>query len=253
MGSDKRSNKPRSDYVYAKTNGVVDRLQVSYNPLNDTFCLEGAEPGSSRFVRSYMRDSGKEKIITSAQSKNSEVSLNPLTFLKQNFDHLVAVDTNRISSSQGDIAVAVAYYVPNILSEYDGKIPFCPLACYAMLNVYPGLNPEILGWNLVIQNRLASETARRRRIGLIVDSELGRLGQFNTRALPYIGSEFLPTHVQLLYATDAATDTIQNQMLRYCHNAADSAKLAVVEKLQSVLWSPNPYCRGVVEIMAEAG
>lgn len=238
--------------MYARSNGVVDHLQISYDQVSDTFRLEGAEPGSSRFVRSYKRDSGKERIITSAQSKNSDVSLNPLTFLKQNFDHLVAVDTNRISTAQGDIAVAVAYQVPDMLSKYDYEIPFLPLACYAMLNVYSGLNPEILGWHLVIQNWLGSETARRRRIGMVVDSELDQLDQFNSRALPYIGHELLPTHVQFLYATDAAADTIQNQMLRYCDNAANAAKLVVAERLQFVQWSPNPYCRGVVEITARS-
>ena len=247
-----KNSKPRSDWICAELNGVVDHFSFAYDPITDSIRFDNNRLNSSHLVRSYERDSGKDKIVTSVQSKNGDVTFNQLTFLKNNFDHLVAVDTNQMKYPEGNIAVTFAYYVPDVLSNYGNRVPFFPFVGYAMIDVDPRINPEVLGWNLVIQSQLGSITAQRRRIGLVVDSELDKVDRFNSGELPYIGTEKLPKHVQLIYASDAVSDTIYNQMLRYCHKVSNLAKKEIVNKINLIPWSSSPYCRGVVQFQGKS-
>jgi hypothetical protein len=89
------------------------------------------------------------------------------------------------------------------------------------------------------------------RVGLVVDSELGKIEKINNGILPYIGSFLLPSHIKLLYASDAASDTLQNQMIKYCHRAALSAKKAIIDSVDSIPWNDCPFCDGVIEVVCK--
>lgn len=54
-------------------------------------------------------------------------------------------------------------------------------------------------------------------IGIITDSDLINHSAINKRKIPLIENYFLPQNIELIFATDAASDTIFNQMIRWCH------------------------------------
>ena len=248
MSKSRQEKKQRSDWIYARTDGVVDKLVFTYDPRDQTFGLENAEPGSTKLVRSYERASGKDKVIVESVSKTDRATFDSLPFLQANFDYPVAVDTNYGAADSPDIAISVAYHVPKRLSTYHDQIPFNPLIGFVFRGVYPGLNPERLGWWMVIQHCLGSAIAVSSRVGLVVDSELGSLEAINSREKPLIGNEMLPEHIQLLYASDAAADTLQNQMIRYCDRSATDAKPSVLRQTKGIDWSECEYCRGFLII-----
>ena len=56
------------------------------------------------------------------------------------------------------------------------------------------------------------------RVGLIVDSDLGNLSDFNKRVKPVSDEFYLPTNFELIYASDRANDNILNEVIITCHS-----------------------------------
>jgi hypothetical protein len=143
--------------------------------------------------------------------------------LKQNYDFLIAVDTNTEVVDGTRLSTCFSYVVPRKLAEHDDKVLFVPLCGYVFINVREFINPELLGWHLILKNHVETVPAKIARVGMIVDSNLGNLPKINQRGMPYLLEHKLPAHVTLIYASDAMTDTLPNQMLRYCDKAAEQA------------------------------
>jgi hypothetical protein len=56
-----------------------------------------------------------------------------------------------------------------------------------------------------------------KRIGLLVDSDLGNHDKYNARELPIAGDFFLPEKYQLIYATsDSGKDNLLNKFMGLC-------------------------------------
>lgn len=93
-------------------------------------------------------------------------------------------------------------------SFYYG-VPFC------FLFRKPIGNPETLGWCLLIQELTGGSVYRKSpSIGIVVDSELGRLKEINARQAPIRSELSLPSNVTLIYGADAAADTAVNHLIR---------------------------------------
>ena len=71
-----------------------------------------------------------------------------------------------------------------------------------------------------------------------MDSELGLLPKINTRQRPYYKEHFLPDYATLIYASDAESGVLPNEMLRYCHTMADKL-LEFLERKCPVIPEPN--------------
>lgn len=217
----KKSSKTRHDAIMGTVSVGHSYLTVSYDSSDGTLRLHEAEPDSLHLVRSYERASGKDKVLNSMKANDPNVSFDIWPQLKKSFDYLIAVDTNTRTVAGRRLSVAFAYYSPKPLNSMTNEIPFDPLGGFAMLDVKTHINPERLGWHLVLKHHFQDLSAKF-RTGLIVDSELGNLKSINDRHSPYYRDYLLPKGVTMLYASDAASDQLPNQMIRYCDKAAES-------------------------------
>jgi hypothetical protein len=68
-----------------------------------------------------------------------------------------------------------------------------------------------------------------RKIGVIVDSDLGNLNDYNQRMKPICDNYFLPAEFELIFASDKVTDNIFNRMIATCHKLS-SIMLEKIEK-----------------------
>jgi len=92
-------------------------------------------------------------------------------------------------------------------------------------------NPEVSAWHqlMLIAQRFEQEPSKK-RIGFIVDSELGKIRDINYRKIPLIDNYYLPKNFELMYATDASgsEEYIPNRLIRYC----DSNSKKVLANIQ---------------------
>lgn len=238
--------KPRIERIQGVTAGMVSKITVTYDPSEGTIRIHELDPDSVTVSRSYNRESGKEKVTTAIKPRREDVSFDIWRELKASYDYLLAVDTNTTESHGMKISVTTAYVVPKRLSELTSEVHFVPLCGYVAVNVKSSVNPETFGWHLIIKNHLGRSLENKGRVGVIVDSELDRLPNINSRMAPYYGKYFLPHNATLIYASDATADQLPNQMIRYCDKAATDAMGKILKRPEQLrgLPSDDPNCDG---------
>lgn len=233
MGKKSRQERPRKDYIYATTKGEVSHLTVHYDPVQDRVTIADADPDTARLETSYERpSSGKEKVVSSIAAPSSGASFSTFTTLKDSFDYLIAIDTNTKKIGDHQLSVCASYLIEQPLKSYVREVPFVGGPCYAMLDVNEAVNPERLGWHLIIKNHFRAPSDV--RIGVIVDCELGEHQGMNSGAVPYYEGYFLPDNISLIYASDASNDSLVNQMIRYCDKLAARAISEISGKIDDL-------------------
>ncbi len=172
---------------------------------------------------SYERESGKEKVVLSSQSTGQFAQFETNTQIKENYDFLFAIDTNTEIIDETRVSITASYHVPKNLRNYTDFIEFIPFAGLEIDEVSKAINPEIVGWFLTIKQILQSPTYNKSiRIGVIVDSELSKLSDFNQRRLPYYKESFLPDNIWFIYASsDTGKEYTSNIMISYCDKMAE--------------------------------
>lgn len=244
----------REDVVTGIVNCDSGSLSVSYDHMDESILLHGAEQGSVRLERGYQKQSGRNKVLLSVSSDDPKISFNSLKALRANFDHLIAIDTSTTHEDGVRISATIAYCVPNPLSSYRAEIPFIHLCGYVMVNVKEGVNPETLGWYLILSNHVSKGSQKNLRIGVVVDSEFGKISKINSRESPYYAGNFLPSNATLIYAADAAADTLPNQMLRMCDKTSKVARAHFAKRVIELrsLKSADPNCDGYAYFRAKS-
>jgi hypothetical protein len=211
----------RDDYVYGVVSASnVSEITVRYDARTGKIELLGADPGSTKVVRSYKRVSGKDDKVVSSVPQEGGAPFDPDDALRS-FDCVVAMDTNKRTIAGKECAVCFSYYVPVNFTQHRGDIPYTPLAAYLIVGVGKGVNPERIGWHLTLKNNLpAYNESAHGKLALVTDSELGLHPDINARKIGYYADHMLPDGAALVYASDKETSTIGGAMLKACHNAA---------------------------------
>jgi len=234
MGKNSRQKRPRRDYIYATTKGEVSHLTVRYDPAQDRVTIADADPDTVRLETRYVRpSSGKEKVVSSIAAPSLGASFSTFMALKDRFDYLIAIDTNTKKIGDHQLSICATYLIEQPLKSYVSEVPFVAGPCYAILDVNEAVNPERLGWHLVIKNHFRAPPNV--RIGVIVDCELGEHLGINSRAIPYYEGHLLPENVSLIYASDASSDSLVNQMIRYCDKLAARAISEISGKMDDLM------------------
>ncbi len=235
MAKKNGKSKQRDDYVY----GIVDatatgEIAVRYDSRTGKIELVGAQPGSTKVVRSYKRDTGKDDKVVSSIPHETGAPFDPDDALKA-FDCVVAMDTNKRTIAGKECAVCFSYFIPVRFTEHEGDVPYNPLTAYFIIGINEGVNPERIGWHLTLKNNLpAYDPSVHGRLALVTDSELGLHPDINARKIGYYGDQMLPDGAALVYASDKETDTIGGTMLKACHNGATR----VIEEMRK---RANPF------------
>lgn len=199
------------------TSGEDRTLSVHYDPQTDQLEIEGAETGSTRTERSYIRETGKPKVVASIPSDGKSAFAAKDALLS--YDWVVAADTNSKSLFGKRCGVCVSYFTPTSPAQCDKKVgvPFRVLAAYLIVDIREGVNPERIGWHLTLSRHLGALIPQSQRIALVVDSELGLHRDINARTIGYYRDVILPPQVSISYSSsDTDNETLGGQMIRLC-------------------------------------
>ncbi|MDN3681802.1 hypothetical protein QWZ04_15970 [Vibrio tapetis subsp. quintayensis] len=219
MSSDK---KPRIDKIQFTTKEKVSQITFTYDRTRDGFILPDANSESIKVERSYDRDSGKPKVLSNVPGVTNFASFDVDRMLMEEYDYLISIDTNSRELKGKKISICTCYYVPGKLRQHKNGVPFYQLTSYIIVNPNMDVNPEQIGWALVINNNLKLPLDDKDEImAIVVDSEKDSLPKYNTRSKPYLGQSYLPEQLKFCYASDKDKDTLPGQMLKMCHNVSN--------------------------------
>lgn len=218
----KQDKKDRIEWIEFQSSGQSSSVKMTIDPFKNSIKLHEVDYENLKLKRTYERLGKSEKVLLSINHHKDEIFFNPLDALKSQYQHLIAIDTNTINIENKIYGVTVAYAVPKELKFYENnEIPYIPLCAYVLVDIAEGVNPEKIGWNLVLTRNINPANFRSGNLlGIIVDSELGDHDRINSREIPYYENNILPDYANLIYASDATADSLPNQMIRHCDSTA---------------------------------
>ena len=146
------------------------------------------------------------------------------------YDYILAIDTNTKEINGEKISVGCIVRCKLDLSklpEFHASV--WPDACVEVRNTR--VPPEQLFWEVVLRGVEGNASYNEMgSVGVIVDSELGRLEDINTRSKPIRSDFFLPQKCQLVYASaDKGTEWLGYHLIKLCDKVASF----VLQKLET--------------------
>lgn len=207
---------PRDHYVVGHTAGIVSELTFTVDPLTGIPSVLELDPTSLRSQISYARKKTDKVLTSSPVDSFAALDKSFIDRMREQFDYLIAVDTNteldRIDGYK--VSACCICCIVDPLAVVIDQIKYEHLAAYLILDSGDEGNAELLGWHLVATVHINTPFLRTKRVGVIVDSELGDHVAINARTKPYYGNHLLPANMTLVYASDAAAETFINGMIK---------------------------------------
>ena len=180
--------------------------------------------GNSVDVIKYIdrsEESKKNKIISFYTSKDKLIEINETDLLRE-YDAIFVVDTNTeiVNNMKRCIGIVGAIVYDSDTSEF-ALVPVCHTIYETPID---DMNYEKYTWNILVDNIQSSATYSKKRIGIVVDSFLDDIFDYNKGKL--ILPEFqLPHNIKLMYASsDKSGDGLLNWAIKQCDKAANSLK-----------------------------
>ncbi|MFA1624355.1 hypothetical protein ACDY96_16400 [Rhizobium mongolense] len=178
---------------------------------------------------SYDRPKG-EKVLTRVPQSASTLSFDIQRALLANFDYTVAIDTNSrtINGRSVSVTAVVAFEEapppPGASAYWKLDVPFC----WEFVDLTTE-KTENFGWLAAYERLLAGgQIGAGTRVGMIVDSDLGNIPNFNDRSAPFFEDWYLPPGVQLVYASaDSGGENVVNRVLQTADSVSTQALDAI--------------------------
>ncbi|WP_216905739.1 hypothetical protein [Synechococcus sp. CCY 0621] len=216
-----QEKKPRRTSYSFTTADKVDNIEIGVRSGKDG-TLEVCpvtEVKEAHVTTQYERPK-KPKILTKVPTGDRPAKVN-INEAIADYDLLLAVDTNtkevagyRLSVTS--VVMARLVPTPNAGLSCNYEIPLS----IEFTSIHG--NPERIGWVLALKELLrCSLINQSSRIGMVVDSELGLLAEFNSRRQPLFGCDFLLGGVELIYGgSDGGAELIPNKLIRKAEKAS---------------------------------
>jgi hypothetical protein len=236
-----KSNKPRTtkvdcwfdQEVYVRTfkyDSVLSQLQLigkrSFVEIIDSVLL----PDTATLQHYYERKH-KPKILCAAFFKNRQPRTNINHFLTE-LDIHFAIDTNTIEIAEiGEVSMT-AVFMGQQSTANGAETIASNKRYYIEANIDVEGKAENFAWKNLIETIEKDEQFRNfTKIGIIVDSDLQELEQYNSLEKPLYSNFYLPNRFQLLYATDASgnQEFAPNKLISICDKTATEALDFVVK------------------------
>ena len=179
-------------------------------------------PSFAAIGAGYERDSGKYKSTTRVAVDPQNISASVPVWVNR-YDRLFAVDTNTINLDGNDLAVTCCIHaeVEFVENKWNARIELVDALVFSK----PHLKPELIGWLDVI-SRINTDPSV--QIGLVVDSELGMIPEFNIRKTPIANGIFLPPNIELIYAS---SDHDKNVPFNFLISKCDADASLLIKKI----------------------
>lgn len=213
---------PRDEWIYGHATKEVSSLTFQMDPITGQLNILEIDPSTIRRQITHKREGKDDKVLYSAPANDFSLLAGDFQDLQTRFDYLMAVDTNTLKDIHGGYRVSACsiYVVKENLRSIRSDLPFAHHASFLILNTDHEAKSEPIGWHLAITQSLVPQFLASNRIGMIVDSELGKHLDINAGKEPYYGAYLLPPLLKFLYASSDKSANFANEMIRYCDNAA---------------------------------
>ncbi|OJW83175.1 MAG: hypothetical protein BGO69_18850 [Bacteroidetes bacterium 46-16] len=175
---------------------------------------------------------GENKIRTLARVPNSTGNyFNDIFRHIIQYNYLVGVDSNsRKYKSEILTAAGAMYFVMTPLGGYEP----IPISDFNTFDIWEE-KYENKNWARVIKFICSHPKYNpKHRVGIVVDSDLGLLPDYNQRTKPFFENIFLPENFQFIYASDKANDTVLNTIIRSCHKLSNEILKNLVCKFEEL-------------------
>jgi len=231
------SKRKHETWAYFKTKGEVSSITLSHGEANDHLRILEADPKNTKSIVSYKRDSGKDKIVSSAPTISNSCHFSHQANILSNYTHLYAIDTNTTSYNNMRLSVCSVYFTPELFSRNSKIVKINPLAAFAICNANSEINPEMIGWHILLTHFVDVDyfLNKQQLLGLVTDCALGDHDRINRRRHPYYSDFMLPQNIKLIYgSTDTGKNNLPNAMLSLCDNTASDIIKYIVRNKQDI-------------------
>ena len=191
----------------------------------------------SDFSISYMRPvKGPKTLVRFEHTGNAWT---PGEYFNQ-YDIVIAIDTNTTTIAGKLFHVGFAIQ-PQYCKEHDHLLGVATLKEPMFLMIGERSKPEnrhirqLIEFLKITGFTKPNVTFEQLKFGIITDTDLGSIPDINKRITPLIDDYFIPSNVELIYASDAAADTLLNDLIKWCHKGANT----VIDEYRKVL-EPAP-------------
>lgn len=212
--SHKNLKKPRNESIYVRTSGKVTEISFQIDPQTGEIIF--VTPVERKYNEvSYERAKGP-KVLNKTPLSGPALQIDPNEALINNYDLLVAVDTNTRLVQDQKISVTGIVIGNFVVDPLTGStaVAFQTPYCLEFVDIIG--NPEHKGWVMALRQLQKDDfLGTEGRIALIVDSDLSNLPEFNSRNIPITDDFHLPEPIDLVYASsDTGNEYCANKLLR---------------------------------------
>jgi len=214
--------KPRTTTVTIDMGKPVQVSGVGISPDGNIIMLgrdgKPLKHAVAHVERSYVREKGPKILSRITLPKETPLLASPDRALIQ-FDTIFAIDSNTRVIRGHRVSVAAI-----VLSKWMAKEPipligFAPTQAIEFRDI--DCHPDLLALkHFLIRLKEHRDFQKIGKVALIADSHLGALAKIESREQPIIDNFFLPSWASIVYATDAAKDSVPNILLRLADNSA---------------------------------
>ncbi|MDO3695997.1 hypothetical protein QVZ41_14185 [Wenyingzhuangia sp. chi5] len=185
-----------------------------------------------KLVHGYFGEN-KTRILSEIPTNENNFSLNYIENLK-NYDNIIAIDTNSLKIKENTIYVGIAGQLAINITENSLTCDFKQIP-QVFLIVEEVTKSENLNWkNLINFLTKHKNYNSNQKFGIIVDSDLGELDNFNQRKKAIIDDFYLPENFILIYASDKASDNLLNLAIKECHKRSNIYLNAFKEEIEEI-------------------
>ena len=163
MGKKNQTKKPREEIIEFYADISDENVELTYDFINDSISLKNAKIDNARMETVYKKASGKEKRTNSTPINTNSLSFQHYKSLLENFDLLLAIDTNTKKLDDQHVSLTMSCYLEKPLSVANNRV--IRGAHYLFVNIDNNLSPEKLGWHTIISNHINMSIAQKFRIG----------------------------------------------------------------------------------------
>jgi hypothetical protein len=142
------------------------------------------------------------------------------------FDYIFGIDTKMVTIDGKAVYLGLAQRLIFEISECGILYDFIPFKSFPLLQ---SIKPKNENWFHLINLLCKFKLLNGKRIGLVVDSDLGELDNYNAKRMPYFNSEILPEIYEFIFSSDAAMDTPLNQLIKSYHKISKELATSVIE------------------------
>lgn len=168
--------------------------------------------GKKSYYHSFYDRPKGPKIINRIDLKCNEIQVNTNTIFSS-YDRIFSIDTNTKTINNHKISVS-GVVLCRIKQTNKGALAlFAPVQCLEFRNIHSF--PEKVAWKRFFELMVKHPSYEQlSSFAVVVDAHLGDIPEYNSRNLPIIGDYFLPTKIDLIYASsDVGKEYLPNRLI----------------------------------------